>query len=83
MKQFLLDLLSEQSKISTMRLMSLMCALAAIGLAFYGIDKGQQLDALSILCGVFLGAAFGGKVSQKAFERAANSASDNAPNSSN
>lgn len=51
-----------------MRVMSLMSVVAAIALAFHGIDKGQPLDGLSILCGVFLGAAFGGKVGQKVVE---------------
>lgn len=65
MKDFILNLLSEESKISSMRLMSLISVLSATGIAFYGISKGQPLDALSILCGVFLGAAFTGKVGQK------------------
>lgn len=65
MKDFLLKLVSEKSEISSMRVMSLFSVLSATGLAVYGINKGQPLDSLSILCGVFLGAAFGGKVSQK------------------
>lgn len=68
MKQFLIDLVSENSKISTMRVMALLCVLAAIGLAAYGIHEDKSMDGLSMLVGVFLGAAFSGKVMQKSRE---------------
>lgn len=68
MKDFLIRLISAKSDISSMRVMSLMSVIAAIVLAFHGINRGQPLDSLSILCGVFLGAAFGGKVGQKVVE---------------
>ena len=66
---WLKELISEQSTLSTMRVMSLLCIFAAIGIAFYGIAHNQALDALSILCGVFLGAGMGGKVAQKGMEK--------------
>lgn len=53
-----------------MRVMSLICCLAAIAIAVLGLYKPGNTDysGLSLLCGSFLGAAFGGKVYQKRIE---------------
>lgn len=69
MKQLLLDLFSESSSISMMRLLSFICVLTASALAGYGLHSGTSPDALSILCGVFLGAGITGKVTQKIVEK--------------
>ena len=63
--QFLRDMFSEQSNISSMRVMSMIALLVSSYLAIYGIDSKADLNALAVLCSVFLGAAFGGKVAQK------------------
>ena len=65
MKSFIKKLLSENSEISSVRFMSIAALFAAIAFGGYGLHEGKDLSALAILCGAFLGAAFGGKVSQK------------------
>ena len=47
------------------RLMSLISLLVASAIAFIGLYKNVDLGSLSTLCGVFLGAGFAGKVTQK------------------
>jgi hypothetical protein len=67
--RFLKDLLSESSRASMMRFMSLVCCLAAISIAILGINKPTiDYSGLSLLCGAFLSAAFGGKIMQKSIE---------------
>lgn len=62
-------LLSENSTVSTMRVMSLISVITAICIAFYGMSKATiDYSGLALLCGTFLGAAFGGKVLQKKSE---------------
>jgi hypothetical protein len=68
MKELLKQLLNEDSQVSMTRLMSLICIVSAAGMAFYGLQKGCDLVALSMLSGAFLAAGFGGKVGQKAIE---------------
>lgn len=69
MPNFIIDLLSQKSSASTMRVMSIMALLTGIVLAFIGIFKDSvDYMGLSALVGVFLGAAFGGKVMQKRIE---------------
>ena len=63
-------LFSSSSGVSMMRVLSFISCLAAIAIAFHGIDADKpDYSGLSILCGVFLGAAFGGKVAQKGMEK--------------
>lgn len=62
------ELLKENSKVSSTRLMSLLCVIAGIGLAFTGLLKGSDLMGLAALCGVFIGAGLGAKVAQKSLE---------------
>jgi hypothetical protein len=62
------ELLDAKSSISTMRLMSLVSLFCGCGLGAYGIYVGRDLIGLSALCGVFVTAAFGGKMVQKITE---------------
>jgi hypothetical protein len=69
MKQFLMDLFSENGAISMMRVMSLIALLIGGALAFVGLSKlPVDYSGISILVSVFLSAAFGGKVLQKRIE---------------
>lgn len=62
-------LFSEHGSVSMMRLMSLICCVAAIVIAFVGINKPLiDYSGLGLLCSAFLGAGFGGKVLQKKVE---------------
>ena len=69
MRNFFKKVLSENTEVSAMRLMSFISLLVASALAFIGMYKGVSLDALATLCGVFLGAGFIGKASQKFAEK--------------
>jgi len=67
--RFLKDLLSESGRVSMMRLMSLLSLLASIAIAIIGLNKPiVDYSGLSLLCGAFLSAAFGGKIAQKSIE---------------
>jgi len=69
MKKILAQLFSDSGSISAMRVMSIICCLAAILIAIVGLHKdAPDYGGLSTLCGTFLGAAFGGKVVQKQIE---------------
>lgn len=68
MKQFFLEMLKARSSVSTLRVMSVTSLLSGILMGLYGLYKESDLMGLSALCAVFVGAAFGGKVSQKAIE---------------
>lgn len=68
MKQFMLDLLRDDSNLSMVRFLALLCVLIAGGIAVCGIYKGLDLNALSVLTGVFLSSGLIAKVSQKAIE---------------
>lgn len=65
MKNFLKQILSENGTISSVRFMAITCVFSAAACAFYGIYTNKDLVSVSVLCGVFLSAAFGGKVGQK------------------
>lgn len=67
-KKILIALFSESSEISAMRFMSILALIIAGYLAIYGIQNKSDLSTLSILCSVFVGAAFTGKVMQKKVE---------------
>lgn len=62
-------LFSENSEVSMMRVMSMLSLSAGIVIGAYGLCTNKDMSALSMLCGVFVGAAFGGKVGQKFAER--------------
>ncbi len=69
MKSFLMALVASGSGVSTLRVMSLACCLTAIVIAFIGLHKPTvDYSGLALLCGTFLGAAFGGKIAQKNIE---------------
>lgn len=69
MIQFIKDLFAPQSTVSMMRVMSILCCLASIVIAFVGMNKSTpDYSGLSLLCSAFLGAAFAGKVAQKSIE---------------
>jgi Na+(H+)/acetate symporter ActP len=61
-------LFSEQSKVSSTRVMSFISLLIGGYLAIHGLDVKSDLVGLATLVGVFVGAAFGGKVWQKKIE---------------
>jgi uncharacterized membrane protein YiaA len=63
--EWLKSLLSENSTVSAMRVMAFIALFIGAGLAFAGMYAGKDLNALSVLVGVFVGAAFGGKMVQK------------------
>lgn len=66
---FLKGLFSEHGAISMMRLMALLCCLNAIVLSIIGLEKATpDYSGISLLCGTFLGMAFGGKLMQKRTE---------------
>ena len=65
---FFRDLLSEDSKLSSLRVMGFVALFAGVGIAAYGLYMNRDLVGLSALTGVFVAAAFGGKVSQKILE---------------
>lgn len=58
-------LFSENSDVSCMRLMAIVSLTIGGALAFVGLLQDRDLGSLAALCGVFVGAAFGGKVTQK------------------
>lgn len=63
------ELFSESPKVSAMRVMSIACCITAIIIGILVVLKDKpDYSGASILCGVFLGAAFGGKVTQKSIE---------------
>jgi hypothetical protein len=68
MKQFILDLIRDDSNLSMVRFLAMFTVIMAGGIAVYGMYKGLDLNALSVLCGVFLGAGLTAKVSQKIVE---------------
>lgn len=68
MKQFIKEMLNESGTVSSVRFMALACVACASACAFYGLYSGKDLTGVSVLCGVFLSAAFGGKIMQKKFE---------------
>lgn len=62
---FIKLLLSENSEISTMRFMAIASLIFSFCIVIYGLYFGKDVIGES---GIFLGAAFGGKLSQKIFE---------------
>lgn len=61
-------MISNSPLVSSMRVMGIFSLLVGAFLAIAGMYKGLNLLELSALCGVFVGAAFGGKVAQKKIE---------------
>lgn len=69
MKEFFRALLSDQGDLSMTRFMSLVCVIAALTISVVCLYKGQSADSIVGLVGVFLAAAFGGKVAQSFAEK--------------
>ncbi len=69
MKKFLLDMFSESSNVSMMRVLALICVLTACAIAIRASLIGcSDLNSVSILCSTFLAGGIGGKVLQRASE---------------
>lgn len=68
-KEYLKKLLSEESGVSAMRLMAFVSLFLGGGIAIAGLIMKVNLTELSILVGVFVGSAFGGKAVQKFAEK--------------
>lgn len=69
MKNFLKALFSEDSRVSAMRVMSMIALLTAVVIGLVGVSKTTvDWSGLALLCSTFLGAAFGGKALQKGME---------------
>jgi hypothetical protein len=69
MKEFLKQLFSESGGVSAMRVMAMMCCIAAVVIAIMGLSKPViDYSGLSLICSTFLGAAMGGKLLQKRVE---------------
>lgn len=66
---YLKSMLSEGSDVSAMRIMAMIALLTGVGIAFDGMHSGKDLSQTAVLASVFVGAAFAGKVTQKAFEQ--------------
>lgn len=69
-KKIIHSLLSESGNdISTVRVMAFLSLFTGIAVGLYGVYSGKDLAGLAQVCGVFVGAAFTGKVVQKYAER--------------
>ena len=62
------ELLSENSPLSSMRVMAFMSLGAGVGIAAYGLYMNRDLGGLAALCAVFVASAFGSKIGQKVVE---------------
>lgn len=65
MLQWLKDLFAETSGVSAMRVMAMISLLFSCCLAAYGVHEAKDVTTQ---VGLFLGAAFGGKIVQKGLE---------------
>lgn len=65
MNFFIKSMFSEGEVISSMRVMSFFSLGFGGIIALYGMYKNMNLTEVSMLAGVFVGSAFGGKVAQK------------------
>lgn len=76
MKQFILNLLSEESRISMTRFLSALCVVTACIIVLYGMYKNLDLNSIAGICSTFLGFGLGAKVIQKNFEKGSEINSD-------
>lgn len=72
MSAWLKSLFSQDSGVSSMRLMSFISLFLGGAIAIAGLAMKVNLTELSILVGVFVGSAFGGKAVQKFAEHSSN-----------
>lgn len=68
MSNFLKEMFSENSQISSIRVMSVLCVFFAFITAMYALSNGSDPEKASWIVAAFLAPAFGGKVMQKKFE---------------
>ena len=68
MRDFIANLFKENGDVSSIRVMSMISLLIGGYIAIQGLHSDKPLNDVAILCGVFVGAAFTGKVMQKAVE---------------
>lgn len=68
MARFLRDLFSDKGSVSMVRVMSLIAIIISGYIAIRGLEMHSDINGLAMLCGVFLSAAFAGKVTQKMVE---------------
>lgn len=65
MKKFFMDLLDENSTISSMRFMSITSLFIGGIIAAVGVYRATDFTGIGLLVSIFVGAAFTGKVMQK------------------
>ena len=69
MKEFIQELLAENGKVSSIRAMAFIALMFGGVIAMYGITHpNPDYSGITLLAGMFVGAAFGGKVMQKCVE---------------
>lgn len=68
MKKFFHELLLERSQLSSMRFLAICSLFIGGAIAAYALYANKDLSGTSMLCGVFVSAAFCGKVGQKYLE---------------
>jgi hypothetical protein len=66
--RFLHELFSDKGSVSMVRVMSLIAIIISGYVAIRGLEMHADINGLAMLCGVFLSAAFAGKVTQKMVE---------------
>jgi uncharacterized membrane protein YiaA len=70
MKNWLDSLFScDASSVSAMRVMSMLSLFFGMIIAIIGLYRNADLNGLSLLVGIFITSAFGGKAIQKRFEK--------------
>jgi hypothetical protein len=69
MKAFIISMLKEGDQISCGRVLSLLSLIIGAVIAILGLYLDKDLNALSVLVGVFVGSGMLGKVGQKFAER--------------
>lgn len=63
------NMFNENTRVSSMRVMAMMCCVTAIVIGIVGLFKpAPDYSGLSLLCTTFLATAFGAKVIQKRTE---------------
>jgi hypothetical protein len=66
---FVRKMFSSKNEVSSMRVMAMLSLVVAAVIGVYGVVIGRDLGGLAQLCGVFVGAAFMGKATQKFAEQ--------------
>jgi hypothetical protein len=69
MANFILQMFSEGSQVSSMRVMSMTSLWFGGIVCIFGMYKGVDATQLAVITGVFVTSAFGGKAIQKKYEK--------------